>query len=109
MAADSAHPLPGPPTDLPLNERGQAFEGLLRERILVLDGAQGTYLQGCNLSAEDFGGPDLEGCNENLVMTRPAIVQGMHRAYYEAGRDIVGTGTFGVSPLMLGEYCLQDQ
>ncbi len=109
MAADSAHPLPGPPTDLPLNERGQQFEELLRERILVLDGAQGTYLQGCDLTADDFGGAELEGCNENLVMTRPDIVKGMHRAYYEAGSNIVGTDTFGSTPLVLGEYGLQDQ
>ena len=109
MAADSAHPLPGPPTDLPLNERGQQFEELLRERILVLDGAQGTYLQGCELTADDFGGAELEGCNENLVITRPDIVKGMHRAYYEAGSDVVGTDTFGSTPLVLGEYGLQDQ
>src|SRR3984893_13954587 len=109
MASDSAHPLPGPPTDLPLNERGQHFEERLRERILILDGAQGTYLQGCDLTADDFGGAELEGCNENLVLTRPDIVQGMHRAYYEAGSDIVGTDTFGSTPLVLGEYGLQDQ
>ena len=109
MASDSAHPLPGPPTDLPLNERGQHFEERLRERILILDGAQGTYLQGCDLTADDFGGPELEGCNENLVMTRPDIVQGMHRAYYEAGSDIVGTDTFGSTPLVLGEYGLEHQ
>src|SRR3979490_1864290 len=109
MAADSAHPLPGPPTDLPLNERGRQFEELLRERILVLDGAQGTYLQGCDLTAEDFGGPDLEGCNENLVVTRPNIVKGMHRAYYEAGSDGVGRDTFGGTPLVLAEYGLGGQ
>src|ERR1700682_1490674 len=109
MASDSAHPLPGPPADLPLVERGQHFEDLLRERILLLDGAQGTYLQGCDLTAADFGGQELEGCNENLVMTRPDVVMGMHRAYYEAGSDIVGTDTFGSTPLVLGEYGLQDQ
>src|SRR4030081_887718 len=106
MGSDSAHPLPGPPTDLPLNERGQHVEELLRERILLLDGAQGTYLQGCDLSAEDFGGPDLEGCNENLVLTRPDIVRRMHAEYFAAGADMVETDTFGGTPLVLAEYGL---
>ncbi|MEA2646379.1 MAG: 5-methyltetrahydrofolate--homocysteine methyltransferase [Chloroflexota bacterium] len=109
MAADSAHPDAGPPTDLPLNERGQQFIELLRQKIVLLDGAQGTYLQGCDLTAEDFGGPDLEGCNEYLVVTRPEVVKGMHRAYYEAGSDMVGTDTFGSTPLVLGEYGLKDR
>src|ERR1700736_2629939 len=103
MSADSAHPYAPPPADLALNERGQHFEELLRQKIVVLDGAQGTYLQGCNLTAEDFGGPDLEGCNEYLVVTRPDVVKGMHRAYYEAGSDIVGTDTFGSTPLVRSE------
>jgi 5-methyltetrahydrofolate--homocysteine methyltransferase len=54
-----------------LIQQGLALRELLRERILILDGAMGTMLQQANLTAEDFGGPDLEGCNENLVMTRP--------------------------------------
>ncbi|MGI8609904.1 MAG: methionine synthase [Candidatus Dormibacteria bacterium] len=93
-----------PPLDLPVGDRSQAFEEALRERILVLDGAQGTYLQGCDLTAEDFGGPELEGCNEYLVMTRPDIVSRMHRDYYQAGSDVVGTDTFGSTPLVMGEY-----
>ncbi|HEV3233825.1 MAG TPA: methionine synthase [Candidatus Dormibacteraeota bacterium] len=109
MAADSAHLFPPPPGDLPLSERGRQFEELLRQKIVLLDGAQGTYLQGCNLTADDFGGPDLEGCNEYLVVTRPDIVKGMHRAYFEAGSDMVGTDTFGSTPLVLGEYGLQDR
>nr|MDQ6919365.1 homocysteine S-methyltransferase family protein [Candidatus Dormibacteraeota bacterium] len=109
MAADSAHLFPPPPGDLPLSERGQQFEELLRSKIVLLDGAQGTYLQGCDLTAEDFGGPDLEGCNEYLVVTRPEIVKGMHRAYFEAGSDMVGSDTFGSTPLVLGEYGLQDR
>jgi 5-methyltetrahydrofolate--homocysteine methyltransferase len=98
-----------PPHDLPLGERSRAFQAALRERILVLDGAQGTYLQGCDLTAQDFGGPDLEGCNEYLVVTRPEIVAGMHRDYYQAGSDVVGTDTFGSTPLVMGEYDLADR
>jgi 5-methyltetrahydrofolate--homocysteine methyltransferase len=82
---------------------------LMAERILVLDGAMGTMLQQRNLSAADFGGPDLEGCNENLVLTRPDVILDIHRKYFEAGADIVETNTFGGTPLVLAEYGLGDK
>src|SRR5262249_48893297 len=85
----------------------QALRELLRERVLVLDGAMGTMLQQRDLSAADFGGPALEGCNENLVRTRPDAVLDIHRKYFEAGADIVETDSFGGTPLVLGEYGLQ--
>ena len=85
----------------------KALRELLAERILVLDGAMGTMLQQRNLSAADFGGPTLEGCNENLVRTRPDVVLDIHRQYFEAGSDIVETNSFGATPLVLGEYGLQ--
>src|SRR4051794_11322109 len=78
----------------------------LEKRILVLDGAMGTAIQGKNLTAEDFGGPDLEGCNEYLVHTRPDIILQIHEAYLQAGCDIVETNTFGGTPLVLDEYGL---
>ncbi|HEY3203027.1 MAG TPA: methionine synthase [Thermoanaerobaculia bacterium] len=90
-------------------ERAEALQELLAERILVLDGATGTWLQGQNLSAEDFGGPELEGCNENLVMTRPDVVRRMHEEYFAAGADMVETDTFGGTPLVLAEYGLADE
>jgi len=80
---------------------------LLGERILVLDGAMGTMLQQRDLTAADFGGPALEGCNENLVRTRPDVVLDIHRKYFEAGADIVETNSFGGTPLVLAEYGLQ--
>ena len=80
---------------------------LLRERVLVLDGAMGTMLQQASLDADDFGGPDLEGCNENLVMTRPDVVRRIHDAYFEAGADVVETNTFGATSVVLAEYGLQ--
>jgi 5-methyltetrahydrofolate--homocysteine methyltransferase len=88
-------------------ERQQALEQLLAERVLVLDGAMGTMLQQRHLTPEDFGGAALEGCNENLVRTRPDVVLGIHRAYYEAGADMVETDTFGGTPLVLAEYDLE--
>ena len=68
----------------------------------------GTMLQQANLTAEDFGGPVLEGCNENLVVTRPDVVKGVHKAYFEAGADIVETNSFGGTKVVLAEYDLQD-
>ena len=66
-------------------ERLQALTEILERRVLVLDGAMGTMLQQRDLTAADFGGPALEGCNENLVRTRPDVVLAIHRAYLEAG------------------------
>ncbi|RPH84215.1 MAG: methionine synthase, partial [Candidatus Rokuibacteriota bacterium] len=81
----------------------------LGERILVLDGAMGTMLQAADLTAADFGGPALEGCNEHLNLTRPDVVRGVHRAYLEAGADCISTNTFGCAPYVLGEYGLADR
>jgi 5-methyltetrahydrofolate--homocysteine methyltransferase len=92
-----------------LTESGKALRELLAERILVLDGAMGTMLQQRHLTAEDFGGAALEGCNENLVRTRPDVVLDIHRKYFDAGSDIVETNTFGSTPLVLGEYGLSEQ
>jgi 5-methyltetrahydrofolate--homocysteine methyltransferase len=92
-----------------LKESEKGLRELLAQRILVLDGAMGTMLQQRNLSAMDFGGPTLEGCNENLVKTRPDVVLDIHRRYYEAGSDIVETNSFGGTPLVLAEYGLQTE
>jgi 5-methyltetrahydrofolate--homocysteine methyltransferase len=90
-----------------LKESEKALRELLTERILVLDGAMGTMLQQRNLTAADFGGAALEGCNENLVRTRPDVVLDIHRQYFEAGSDIVETNSFGSTPLVLAEYGLE--
>jgi 5-methyltetrahydrofolate--homocysteine methyltransferase len=89
-----------------LTESAKALRELLSERILVLDGAMGTMLQQRDLTAEDFGGAALEGCNENLVRTRSDVVLDIHRRYFEAGADIVETNSFGGSPIVLAEYGL---
>ncbi|MBI1735263.1 MAG: methionine synthase [Candidatus Rokubacteria bacterium] len=81
----------------------------LTRRILVLDGAMGTMLQAAGLSADDFGGAAVEGCNEHLNLTRPDVIRGIHAAYYDAGADIVSTNTFGCAPYVLGEYGLADR
>src|ERR1700686_5817963 len=84
----------------------QALRELLSQRILVLDGAMGTMLQQRDLTAEDFGGAAREGCNENLVRTRPDVVLDIHRKYFEAGSDMVETNSFGGASIVLAEYGL---
>ncbi|MFN9175996.1 MAG: homocysteine S-methyltransferase family protein, partial [Synechocystis sp.] len=77
--------------------------------VLVFDGAMGTNLQVQELTAADFGGAEYEGCNEYLVHTKPEAVATVHRAFYQAGADVVETDTFGGTPLVLAEYDLADQ
>ena len=77
--------------------------------VLVFDGATGTSLQQMNLTADDFGGVALEGCNENLVFTRPDAVQAVHRQFLEVGCDVIETDTFGAASIVLAEYGLEDQ
>lgn len=100
---------PGPTNAASQQERAEALREILAERILVLDGATGTWLQGQNLTAADFGGESYEGCNENLVLTRPDTVRAMHEAYFSAGADMVETDTFGATPLVLAEYGLSEK
>ncbi len=97
------------PKELESKPSSAVLRSLLQERILVLDGAMGTMIQGLDLKAEDFGGPALEGCNENLCLTRPDAIEGIHRAYFAAGADIAETNSFGSSPIVLAEYGLQDR
>lgn len=87
-------------TKQPLQER-------LKQKILILDGAMGTMIQQEDLTAEDFGGEDLEGCNEQLCVTRPDVIQKIHEAYLEAGADIIETNTFGSTSVVLAEYGLE--
>jgi 5-methyltetrahydrofolate--homocysteine methyltransferase len=79
------------------------------QRILVLDGAMGTMIQGADLAAADFGGAQYEGCNEYLNLTRPDVIRSIHAAYFEAGADMVSTNTFGCAPYVLGEYGLAER
>lgn len=90
-------------------DRGKELIDSLRERILVLDGGMGTMLQSYELTAADFGGPEYEGCNENLNLTRPDVVRQIHEAYFRAGSHMVETNTFGSMPTVLAEYNLADR
>ena len=90
-------------------QRREALRAALQDRILVLDGAMGTMLQQRRLTAEDFGGAALEGCNENLAMTRPDVLLAIHGEYFAAGADLVETNTFGSTAVVLAEYGLEQQ
>nr|WP_154957405.1 methionine synthase [Paenibacillus xylanexedens] len=81
----------------------------IKQRILILDGAMGTMIQQVDLTSEDFGGEDLDGCNEMLVLTRPDLIQRIHEDYLEAGADLIETNTFGATSVVLAEYDIQDR
>ncbi|MFD0699048.1 methionine synthase [Paenibacillus sp. GCM10027628] len=81
----------------------------LKKKIMILDGAMGTMIQQENLTAADFGGDDLDGCNEILCVTRPDVIQKIHEAYFAAGADMIETNTFGSTSVVLAEYDLQDR
>ena len=83
-------------------ERLSRLRTLLTERVLVVDGAMGTRIQQLGLTADDYGGPELEGCLEYLNVTRPDAIAGIHRSYLDAGADIIETNTFGSTPLVSG-------
>ena len=102
----SSAPSPSPVTTA-AQQRIEALKAAMSERVLVLDGAMGTLLQEHDLTAGDFGGEALEGCNENLVFTRPDLIRSIHSEYLRAGADITETDTFGSTPLVLAEYGLE--
>ncbi len=77
--------------------------------VIVFDGAMGTNLQSQNLTADDFGGAEYEGCNEYLVHTNPEAVAKVHRDFLAAGADVIETDTFGGTSTVLAEYNLQDK
>jgi 5-methyltetrahydrofolate--homocysteine methyltransferase len=83
------------------------FIDALKERVLVCDGAMGTQIQAADLSLDDFDG--LDGCNEILCLTRPDVIEDIHRKYFDAGADIVETNTFGAISYVLDEYEIRDK
>jgi 5-methyltetrahydrofolate--homocysteine methyltransferase len=81
----------------------------IEDRVLVFDGAMGTSLQALGLTAEDFGGAHLEGCNDCLVISKPEAVEQVHRSFLDVGVDVIETNTFRANRITLGEYGLNDQ
>jgi 5-methyltetrahydrofolate--homocysteine methyltransferase len=96
------------------SERLARLPGLLGERILVLDGAMGTMIQRHELDESGFRGErfadhprDLRGANDLLSLTQPQIVAGIHRAYLDAGADIISTNTFNATAISMADYGLE--
>jgi 5-methyltetrahydrofolate--homocysteine methyltransferase len=87
----------------------QPFLDAVKERVVVFDGAFGTYVQALDLAPDDFGGLALEGCNEMLCVTRPDVIAGMHEAFFAAGVDAVETASFGAFSTVLTEYDVGDR
>jgi 5-methyltetrahydrofolate--homocysteine methyltransferase len=81
----------------------------LEKKVLVFDGAMGTSLQLQNLTAEDFGGEQYNGCNDYLVISRPEAVEKVHRSFLDVGVDVLETDTFRSNRLTMAEYNLQDR
>src|SRR2546423_15484858 len=90
------------------HERHQALKDIMDQRVLVIDGAMGTMIHAAPLSIEtDYLG--RENCPEILNVTRPDVIQDIHRQYLEAGADIIETNTFGGAPVALADNKLDDR
>ncbi len=77
--------------------------------LIIFDGGTGTSFQNLNLTADDFGGKELEGCNENLVLSSPEVVEKVHNSFLEAGCHVIETNTFGASSIVLDEYDIANK
>src|SRR2546423_4083363 len=88
---------------------GSRYLNEIKRRVLVYDGAMGTNIQRYNLSAEDFGGKALEGCNDHLVLTRPDVIQEIRESFLAVGCDVVETCTFQSTRRRLHEWGLGDK
>ena len=100
---------------LPFHPSEEALRELFSRRIAILDGAMGTMIQRHPLTEEDFKGDrfkghdrDLKGNNDLLSITRPDVIKGIHRAYFDAGSDIVETNTFSSTTISQADYALED-
>ncbi|MFN0140610.1 MAG: methionine synthase [Pyrinomonadaceae bacterium] len=85
------------------------FLDLLKEKIIVFDGAMGASLQSANLSIDDWGGPNFENCSENLLYTRPEVVERVHTSFLDIGCDVIETNSFGGSEVVLAEFGIADK
>ena len=94
---------------------GTALEQLLAERILLLDGSMGALIYSRGPTEEDYRGSRFRGhpgalknCTDVLVLTQPGLIESIHRAYLDAGSDIIETCTFNASTIGLAEFDLQE-
>lgn len=87
----------------------QPYMQTVNERVVVFDGAFGTFVQGLDLGPDDFGGASLEGCNEMLTLTRPDVIRQMHSAFLDVGVDVLETASFGSFSQVLTEYAIPEK
>ncbi|MEO8648079.1 MAG: methionine synthase [Acidobacteriota bacterium] len=85
------------------------FLELLKEKVVVFDGAMGTYLQSLDLSIDEWGGPNFENCSENLLYTRPDAIESVHKAFLDVGCDVIETNSFGGSEVVLKEFGIAEK
>lgn len=85
------------------------FLDLLKEKIIVFDGAMGSNLQALNLTIDDWGGPNFENCSENLLYTRPDAIETVHASFLDVGCDVIETNSFGGSEVVLTEFGIADK
>ena len=95
-------------------DRTRELAALLKERILILDGAMGTMIQSYKLGEADYRGSafaehahDLKGDNDLLVLTQPDVIRAIHNAYLEAGADIISSNTFNATSIAQSDYQLE--
>lgn len=96
-------------------QRINALQQSIQERILILDGAMGTMIQGYKLEEEDYRGErlathpqDLKGNNDLLSLTRPEVIEAIHTAYLDVGADIIETNTFNATAISQADYSLEN-
>ena len=97
------------------NKTSSPIQNIASQRIMVLDGAMGTMIQRYNLSEKDFRGErfanhscDLRGCNDLLSLTRPDVIEDIHRKYLDAGADIIETNTFNAQRISMADFRLEN-
>ena len=90
-------------------DRAKNFLDVLAQRVILYDGAMGTRIQRYDLHEADFGGAQYMGCNDYLAVTRPDVIEEIHRSYLEAGADVIETDTFRSNYITLGEYKLAER
>src|SRR6202165_5670024 len=110
-----AHRKPPDPMNVPVSPKRTALLAAARERILVLDGAMGTMIQGLEYDEAGFRGErlkdfhrDVRGNNDLLILTQPKAIEDIHAAYLRAGADIVATNTFSSTSIAQADYDMSD-
>src|SRR6266567_328178 len=84
------------------------FLETLKDRIVIFDGAMGTNLHAQDLTVDDYGGPQFEGCPEHLLISKPEAVERVHAGFLEVGCDVLETNSFGGASIVLAEYGIAD-